>query len=428
MQPSPLASAPLYAHEGAPRGDADAPPPRRIALFTGNYNHIPDGVSLTLNRLVAHLEAQGDEVLVFGPTVDEPPMAHHGTFVPIPSIPAPGRDEYRVSLWFQKEAKRRLEAFRPHLVHIATPDLLGWQALRWAEKNQVPVVGSYHTHFTSYLKYYKLQMLESVVWSYIRRFYGRCEHVYAPSPSVMDALKAHGITRGVRLWARGVDMDRFGPHRRSAAWRAAQGFAPEEVVVAFVGRLVWEKGLDVFADVVQNLERLGVPHRSLVVGDGPAQDALERRLPNTVFTGYLSGTDLATAYASADVFLFPSDTETFGNVTLEAMASGLPTICADATGSRGLVDHGTSGFLVPAGDTTAFTTRTKQLVEDAALRERFGQGALARAQTYSWSAIMNRLVRHYDQVLDLEPVLAGDGAGDGLNVPVPTLARRSRLA
>lgn len=421
MQPSPPDAFSLPPHGGD--GASSCASPRRVALFTGNYNHIPDGVSLTLNRLVAHLEAQGDEVLVFGPTVEEPPMEHEGTFLPVPSMPAPGRAEYRVSLWFRDEARRKLEAFDPDLVHIATPDLLGWQALRWAKQQGVPVVGSYHTHFSSYLKYYKLQVLEPVVWAYLRRFYGQCEHVYVPSPSVADALTDHGIDDGIRLWTRGVDMDRFGLHRRSEDWRARHGFAPDDVVVTFVGRLVWEKGLDVFADVVRALERSGLPHRSLIVGDGPAQAALERRLPNTTFAGYLSGTELATAYASSDVFLFPSDTETFGNVTLEAMASGLPTICADATGSRGLVRHGETGFLVPPGDAAAFATRAAQLVSDTALRTRLGEEALAHAQAYSWNAVMNRLVTYYDEVLQPAPVFAVEARGDGMaGVPVPALA------
>ncbi|MDX1532383.1 MAG: glycosyltransferase family 1 protein, partial [Rhodothermales bacterium] len=305
-----------------PGGDSTALP-LRVALFTGNYNHIADGVSLTLNRLVAFLLRQGVEVLVFGPTVADPPVEHAGDLVPIPSLPAPGRPEYRISVRFPQAAQDRLKRFDPHLVHIATPDYLGYRALRWAQQRDLPVVTSYHTHFASYLKYYGISALEGVLWEYLRWFYRQCEQVYVPSHAMAAVLRSHEITHGIRLWERGVETDRFHPGHRDPAWRCALGVEPDDVLVAFVGRLVWEKGLAVYADVIEALRADGLPARSVVVGDGPARPDLEARLTGTVFTGHLSGADLARAYASSDVFLFPSDTETFGNVTLEAMSSGL---------------------------------------------------------------------------------------------------------
>lgn len=386
-----------------PAGDGVAAQARRIALFTGNYHHIADGVSLTLNRLVRHLEGQGDRVLIFAPTVENPPMEHAGTLVGVPSIPMPGRPEYRLTTAFPVEVREQLEAFRPDLVHLATPDLLGYKALRWAEAHGVPVVASYHTHFPSYLQYYKLDWLEGTLWRSARWFYNRCRQVYVPSRSMAEGLRAHGITADLKLWARGVETDRFSPARRSAVWRAAQGFGPNEPVVAFVGRLVWEKAPDVFADVVEGLRVRDLAHRSLIVGDGPAREALEERLTETAFTGHLTGLDLATAYASADAFLFPSDTETFGNVTLEAMASGLPTVCADATGSRGLVVPGVTGYLCPPGDSAAFLDATAELLTDAARRAEMGTAARREAETYSWPAILGRLSGYYDEVLGRVP-------------------------
>ncbi len=381
-----------------PRGDGGAP--LRVALFTGNYNHIPDGVSRTLNRLVAFLERRGVPALVFAPTVEDPPMAHAGTLVPVPSVPAPKRPEYRLTMGFPREARERLEAFGPTLVHIATPDLLGFRALRWAGTQGLPVVASYHTHFTSYLRYYGLQWLEGVLWSYGRWFYGQCEQVYVPSRSMAAVLRSHEIAGGLRIWERGVDTERFHPRHRDPAWRRRLGISDDEVVVAFVSRLVWEKGLDVFADVVGGLRAQGLPARTLVVGDGPARAELEARLgAGAVFTGHLEGDALARAYASADVFLFPSDTETFGNVTLEAMASGLPAVCADATGSSELVRHDVTGFLAPPGQSAAFLDYTARLVRDAELRTRLGAHALARAERFSWDAVLERLLGYYREVL-----------------------------
>jgi phosphatidylinositol alpha 1,6-mannosyltransferase len=387
-----------HSPSGRTGGDGQ-PPPKRVALFTGAYNHIADGVSLTLNRLVEYLERQGVAVRVFAPTVDDPPLDHAGTLVPVPSVPLPGRSEYRFTLGLTPGVREELEAFDPTLVHVATPDLLGRHALSWGQSADVPVVASYHTHFGSYLKYYHLDLLESALWSYLRRFYRQCDQVYVPSAAMAGVLRDHGITEGLHLWERGVNTDRFTPDRRSLDWRRAHGIADDEVVVTFVSRLVREKGLGVYADVIERLERQDVPHRSLVVGDGPAREEMEARLPNTTFTGFLEGDDLARAYASSDVFLFPSDTETFGNVTLEAMASGLPTVCARAAGSRDLVNDGVTGRLCPPGDVSAFTEAVRELVQNTSLRDRMHSAAHERAQDFTWDTILGKMDRYYDEVL-----------------------------
>ena len=396
----------------AARGsDRPSSPPKRVALFTGAYNHIADGVSLTLNRLVEHLEQQGVEVRVFAPTVDDPPIDHAGTLVSAPSVPLPGRSDYHFTLGLSPSMRQELEAFNPTLVHIATPDLLGQQALSYAQSDDIPVVASYHTHFSSYLKYYHLDLLESAIWSYLRRFYQQCEHVYVPSTAIGEALKEHDITDGLRLWQRGVNTDRFTPRKRSSPWRQARGINDNEVVVTFVSRLVWEKGLDVYARVIRQLEENDIPHRSMIVGDGPAREDLEQRLPNTTFTGFLEGDDLARAYASSDVFLFPSDTETFGNVTLEAMASGLPAVCADAAGSRDLVDHEENGLLCEPGNVEAFTEATQRIILDTSLRTSMSRASHRRAQDFTWDAILSKMNRYYDEALGR---------------PVPASSERSR--
>lgn len=391
-------------------------PPKRVALFAGAYNHIADGVSLTLNRLVDYLERQGVSVRVFAPTVENPPLDHAGTLVPVPSIPVPGRSEYRLSLGITPSVREKLDAFDPTLYHIATPDLLGRHALHLARSQDIPVVASYHTHFSSYLKYYNLGLLESLVWRYLRRFYEKCEQIYVPSTAVAEILRDRGITEELCLWQRGVDTDHFTPARRSQSWRRAHGIEEDEVVVAFVSRLVWEKGLDVYADVIERLERQNVPHRSLVVGDGPARAELEDRLPNTIFTGFLEGADLARAYASSDIFLFPSDTETFGNVTLEAMASGLPTICAQAVGSRDLVRDGTTGILCPPSDVDAFSEATRRLILSPSLRYHMSTAAYERAQEFTWDAILARMNRYYDEVLERHSVVS-DRAPSPIGTP-----------
>ena len=375
----------------------------RIALFTGAYNHIADGVSLTLNRLVQYLEAHRYSVRVFAPTVPEPQLEHVGTLLPAWSVPAPGRPEYRLSLGLSPSARRALTRFDPDLFHIATPDLLGHQALALARRAGKPVVASYHTHFSSYLSYYGLSGLETPLWWALRRFYRRCDQIYVPTPSMAETLRQHGIREGLHLWPRGVDTARFTPAKRSLQWRRAHGIADDEPVVLFVSRLVWEKGLDTLAAVLTSLQARGVPHRSVVVGDGPAGEKLRGRLGTTVFTGRLEGDELATAYASADLFLFPSDTETFGNVVLEAMASGLAAVCADATGSRDLVTPGVTGYLAAPGDSAAFTEATAALLVDPTLRDEFAAAALVQARAYDWEAVLARVTGYYAQVLAGRP-------------------------
>lgn len=378
---------------------SEARPPKRVALFSGAYNHIADGVALTLNQVVDDFERRGIPVRVFAPTVGNPALDHNGTLVPVPSVSVPGRSEYQCSLGITPSVRNALEAFDPTLIQISTPDLLGWHALRYAQTHGIPVAGTYHTHFASYLKYYHLDWLEPAVWAYLQRFYRKCDHVYVPTTTMAEVLRKQGIIHGLKLWRRGVDVERFAPTHRSPSWRQAHGIGDDEVVVAFVSRLVWEKGLDVVARVIEQLERQNIPHRSLVVGDGPARAELEARLPRTVFTGFLDGHELATAYASSDLFLFPSDTETFGKVTIEAMASGLPVICADAAGSKDLVVDETTGRRCRPGDADAFADAARALIVNAARRRTMGAAAVERAQAFTWRAIMDQLVCHHDDLL-----------------------------
>lgn len=371
----------------------------RVALFTGAYNHIADGVSLTLNRLVDYLGNNGVEVVVFAPSISDPVLDHAGTLVEIPSASAPGRPDYRVAIGLTPASRSKLEAFDPDIIHIATPDFLGRSALQYARKHSIPVVASYHTHFSSYLKYYKLGFIEGALWKYLQWFYGNCEQIYVPSESMASVLRSHGITDGLLDWPRGVETNRFSPEKRSENWRASMGFAPGDVVIAFVGRLVWEKGLDVFAESIGQLRARRLNPKSIIVGDGPTRADLMTRLPDTVFAGHLEGDELATAYASSDVFLFPSETETFGNVTLEAMASGLPAVCADATGSSTLVQHGETGFLAEPKNVSVFADYLQRLITDSDLRHSMSVASRKKALKYDWDAVLSKIPRYYRQLL-----------------------------
>ncbi|NBW69849.1 MAG: glycosyltransferase family 1 protein [Bacteroidetes bacterium] len=379
--------------------------PLRVALFSGNYNHIRDGVALTLNRLVHHLEQESIAVKIFAPSSQQPAIVPHaGELIVTPSIsmPVPGRKEYRVATHFPRKDRRELAAFNPDLIHIATPDGLGIGALKWAKKHKVPVVSSYHTHFLSYVDYYKL-FLGPVKWPFkkmMQWFYPQCERTYVPTQSMIDELAREHIHGHMKIWARGIDTDSFNPKKRDEEWRRSVGIADDELVVSFVSRLVWEKELRTYIESVRSLQKEFPKVRAMVVGDGPAMKEAQKLLPNGIFTGFCSGDNLARAYASSDIFLFPSFTETFGNVTLEAMSSGLPCLVADAIGSRSLVIDGQNGFLAKAGDLSDFITKLRILIEDASLREQMAQQSRVMAMNYQWSSINQALVEDYYKVID----------------------------
>lgn len=374
-------------------------PALRVALFSGNYNYVVDGPVLALNRLVARIEKNGHAALVFAPTAKTAAFSHSGELVSVPSIALPGaRSEYRLGMGLNAKAIKRLDAFAPTILHVAAPDWLGLAALNYARRRNLPAVASFHTRFDTYPRYYGLGRVEGLITSYMRYFYGRCERVYAPSQSMVDELKRDRIGGDIRLWARGVDQLLFNPVRRDMVWRRSIGVADDEIIVAFVGRVVLEKAIDVFADAVSIASKSNAKIRALVVGEGPEKRRFEEILPTGVFTGYLEGEALARAYASADIFFNPSVTETFGNVTLEAMASGVPGVCAAASGSRSLVEDGKTGVLIgDAKDTAAFAQALVDLSADADARRRMGAAARSKSSAFDWDAILDRLVADYQE-------------------------------
>jgi glycosyltransferase involved in cell wall biosynthesis len=390
-------------------GTGQPGPELRVALFTGNYNYIKDGVALTLNRLVAFLESRGVPVLVFAPVAESPAFASAGELVPVPSFAIPGRPEYRIARGLPETARQRLAAFRPTLFHIAVPDILGYQALKLAERWGVPVVASYHTRYDTYLRFYGLGFLEPLGRRYLRHFYNRVRRVYPPSESMAEIIRRDGQSQAVEIWARGVDSSLFAPDRRSMDWRRRLGMADGEVVISYAGRLVKEKNTAVFMRVMNRLTAEGRAVRPLVIGDGPELVSMKEGLMNGVFAGFLHGEELATAYASSDIFFFPSESETFGNVTLEAMASGLPAVNALSSGSNSLVQEGATGRLVSAGDEAGLAAALAALVSDAGLRQRMGKAARQRALDYSWDSILSGLLASYERVLHEAKSTAHDG-------------------
>lgn len=371
----------------------------RVALFSGNYNYVRDGANQALNRLVGYLLRQGVQVRVYSPTVEHPAFPPTGDLVGVPSVPIPGRSEYRLPLALSAKARHDLEQFNPNLVHVSSPDIVGHRAVTWARKRKVAVVASVHTRFDTYLAYYHLQALEPLARDIMRRFYHRCEVVLAPAESTAAILRAQRMNRDIWMWARGIDRDQFNPGRRDMGWRRSLGIGDDEMVIAFLGRVVMEKGLDVFSDAIHALGPLGIKHRVLVIGEGPARPWFEEQLPNAIFLGQQTGSDLARALASTDVFLNPSITEAFGNVTLEAMACSLPVIAAESTGATNLVRSGVTGTLVDGTEPGEFAGALAAYARDPDLRRRHGEAGLAIARTMDWDAINSSVIRAYKHAI-----------------------------
>lgn len=367
----------------------------RVALFSGNYNYVRDGANQALNRLVAYLLKQGVKVRIYSPTVKEPAFPATGDLVSIPAIPIPSRSEYRLPIALPARVKRDLAEFNPNVVHVSSPDIVGHRAVTWARRRQIAAVASVHTRFDTYLAYYHLQALEPLARDIMRRFYHRCEVVMAPAESTAVILRAQRMNRDIAIWTRGVDREQFNPERRDMEWRRSIGIADDEMVIAFLGRVVMEKGLDVFADAVHAFAERGLKHRVLVIGEGPARPWFAQQLPDAIFTGELTGDELARAVASSDLFLNPSITEAFGNVTLESMACGLPVIAAEATGATNLVRNGVTGTLVDGTEPDEFAEALAAYALDPDLRRRHGEAALAIAKTMDWDSINATVIRVY---------------------------------
>ncbi len=367
----------------------------RIALFSGNYNYVRDGANQALNRLVGYLLPQGAQVRVYSPTVENPAFEATGDLVSVPSIAIPGRPEYRLPLRISREMKRDMEAFAPNIMHISAPDRVGRLMAKWARDRDLPVLASVHTRFETYFRYYNMSFAEPLAVAWLRKLYRKCDALVAPSESMAQVLREQRMNYDIDIWSRGVDRDIFYPARRDLAWRQALGIADATPVIGFLGRLVMEKGLDVFSDTIDQLNRRNVEHAVVVVGEGPARCWFESRLPNAKFVGFQGGADLARAVASMDMLFNPSVTETFGNVTLEAMACGLPVVAAKATGSQSLVVDNISGRLIAPGAIAQFAEALRLYCEDSGLRAQHGKAGEHRSHDYSWDAINQTVADTY---------------------------------
>jgi glycosyltransferase involved in cell wall biosynthesis len=370
----------------------------RVALVTDTFLPKVDGIVTVLCLLLDHLAARGVEAAVFAPRMGRITHYHGTPVITAPGLPFPFYPDLRVALptphiW------RRLRAFRPDVIHFAHPSVFGLALYELARRAGYPALVSFHVDYARVAQHFRVGPFSAAfigppVNALARHVLNSADAVLTPSRAMRARLVEIGVRREVHLWRRGVDADRFHPRHRSAAMRARlSDHHPDDLLLLYVGRLSPEKRL---ADLRPALEQVsGV--RLALAGDGPARPALERHFAGLPvhFAGYLRGEALAAAYASADVFVFPSALESFGLVVLEAMASGLPVVAARVGGVSEMVVEGVSGWTFAPGDTAALAAGVRRLGSDRARRAVMGQAARAFAETQAWPAMMDEVIGHY---------------------------------
>ncbi|MCZ8523850.1 MULTISPECIES: glycosyltransferase family 4 protein [Paenibacillus] len=375
----------------------------RVALFTDTFVPDVNGVAKTLGRWVKDLESRGVECRVFAPQGPEASEADQWMVERFYSIPFLLYPECRMAIPNLLNLKRSLKEFAPDLIHLATPFNLGLAGLHYARRNHIPVVASYHTHFDQYLAYYKLQWMEPMLWKYMLWFHQDCRRIFVPSHSTLQHLRTKGL-KELEIWSRGVEIQRFHPLVNRDEVLRACNIPPHKFVMLYVGRLAVEKSMDVLLGTMDALpEAIRRQAHLVIAGDGPLLQPLREQYGsrcNITFTGFREGQSLSDLYAAADVFLFPSATETFGNVVLEAMASGTPVIGARAGGVQDTVRHGSTGLLCRPGDIADFVDAVERLYASPSLSAQLAQGGRAYSLTQSWGAVFDGLFASYKEVLD----------------------------
>lgn len=400
-----MAGAPWRAMDGPVSPDAPLAPrgarSLHLTLVTETYPPEINGVAMTVARLTEGLRRRGHRVQLIRPrqgAAKEARPACTPEEVLTRGLPIPGYDGLRMGLPAGGRLRRLWRTQRPDLVHIVTEGPLGWSALNAARALGLPVTSSFHTNFHAYSHHYGLGWLATPIAAYLRAFHNRADLTLVPTTALQTGLAALGFKR-LEVLARGVDTSLFAPTRRSAALRASWHAGPDTPVVLYVGRLAPEKNLALLFAAYGALRARRPDARLVLVGDGPLRETLARTNPEAVFAGPRTGEDLATHYASGDIFLFPSLTETFGNVTLEAMASGLAVVAFDYAAAHELIQHGENGLLVPFASAEDFCAAALVLTDPGQLRA-LGAAARRRAAAFDWALIHDRFEALLYQVLD----------------------------
>jgi glycosyltransferase involved in cell wall biosynthesis len=377
------------------------PVPLKIAVVTETYPPDINGVAHTLSKIVEGLQALGHDLWLIRPKQQAQHMAvqtAHFQEVLVKGVPIPFYNELRMGLPAKRELQRLWAKQRPDIVHIATEGPLGWSALQVARKLKLPVSTDFRTNFHAYSQHYGIGWLSGAIRVYLKKFHNRADVTMVPTAMLQHELQAKGFER-VQVVPRGVDTSQFSPSYRSLALRQSWGVAEDDRVLLYVGRLAAEKNLGLVVQSYLKAKQHNERVRLVLVGDGPMRESLQQQHPDIVFAGYRSGADLAAHYASADVFVFASLTETFGNVTLEAMASGLAVVAFKHAAAGQCISHGDNGMCVDTESPQDFVQAVCAVVEAHSLQTRLAKQALLTAQTFDWPGVVQRTEAVFRQVM-----------------------------
>jgi len=394
MDASDLPPLHIVDFPGAPRS-------LRVALLTETYPPEINGVALTLEQMVLGLQARQHDLQVVRPRQDrrDLPDSRQGLEqVLMRGFAMPIYPQLRVGLPAKSALVRLWSMRRPDLVHIATEGPLGWSALQAARKLKLPVSTDFHTNFHAYSRHYGAGWLQKPIAAYLRKFHNAAHCTLVPTLQLKRELQTLGFERLLVL-GRGVDTQRFHPAQRSAELRASWGVGPDDCVALFVSRVAAEKNLDLLVRAHAAMQELQPRCKLVVVGDGPQREHLQALCPNALLAGMRTGADLYAHYASADVFLFPSQTETYGNVVPEAMASGLAVLAYDYAAAAELISHEQNGWLAPFGDAPAFLRGARILATQPERVQALRQAARQRTEALEWGQIAQQTEAIWMQML-----------------------------
>lgn len=370
----------------------------KIVYFNANLRIGQDGVTRVIYKMIDGALERDHQVIAIASTLPET-FQQYVPMYKVPSVVLPLQKAYRIAFPGYMTFASILKEFQPDILHINSPCTLGFAAVKYAKQFSLPVVATYHTHFPTYPRYYGLKRFEDFTWRVTRTLYNQVDCTFVPTKPILEELREHNIERLVYL-PNGVDTTLFNPGRRSIEWRKQFVGSSEKPIVLFVSRLVWEKNLRVLATAYNILRSKNLEFEMVIVGDGHARDEFQKMMPAAHFLGHQWSDSLARSFASSDIFVFPSTTETFGLVTLEAMASGLVPVAAKAGGAIELIEDNVSGLLTKPHDGEDFASRIEYLLRNPSYAKQIATRAFQRPQQYSWNTILTQLFSMYEQIIE----------------------------
>ncbi|MHA1619934.1 MAG: glycosyltransferase [Promethearchaeota archaeon] len=367
-----------------------------IALYTGMFKRNQDGVARCLHRLVHTMADQGHHVFIGSPAlsyIDHPNL----TFFKVKSFPLFFYTQYEVAVPDMKYIQTILE-YKPDIIHISTPDFMGMVLYFFAKRFRIPVVFIHHSDINRVFNYFGLGFSHSIINSLLKVLYNGSVATYCPSQIYKKELIDMGVKR-VGIWSRGVDHSDFNADYRDSDLRTSWG-APEKKIILYAGRLVWNKRLDIVISMYQKFQRMDKnPAQFVIVGEGIIEEELKEKMPEAIFTGFLEGRELGKALASGDIFIFPSDTDTFGQVVQEAITSGLPSVVSDVGGCQEIVNTSGAGYVIKNGDVNGYYNACLKLLQNDSLRENLSKKGIKYGKTRDWDSINRELISQYQKIM-----------------------------